>query len=116
MMLVLGIAVAAAIAAPMRMIIERRITDLRDPAAFPWGLIVVNLTGAALAGAILASTTGDLRIVLIVGLCGTYTTFSGFAFVAVSLARRSTVHAAAFVSATVLGSVAAFLIAQSAFG
>jgi CrcB protein len=52
---------------------------------FPWGLLVVNATGSALAGLVVARTTGDLRLLLLTGLCGAYTTFSGFAWATVRL-------------------------------
>lgn len=115
MIVVLGIALAAAIGAPIRFVIERRLTDPRDVDAFPWGLVVVNVTGAALAGVVVATTTGDLRTVLLVGLCGAYTTFSGFALSAVRLGRRHRMLAVAYIAMSLLGSVGAFLVAQAAF-
>lgn len=111
MMIVLGIALAAAIGAPARLLIERRMTDPNDPNAFPWGLLVVNVSGSALAGIVAALVTGDLRTVLLVGLCGAYTTFSGFALSAVILARRHRGLAIVYAAMTLLGSVGAFLIA-----
>ena len=116
MILVLGIALAAAIGAPIRYLLERRITDPLDADAFPWGLVVVNVTGAALAGAIAATTSGELQTVLLVGLCGAYTTFSGFALSALRLARRHTMLAVTYVAVSLLGSVGAFLVTQAAFG
>ena len=115
MIIVLGIVLAAAVGAPARFLIERRITDPRDVDAFPWGLVVVNVTGAALAGAVVSTTTGDLRTVLLIGLCGAYTTFSGFALSAVRLGRRHGMLAVAYVAMSLLGSVGAFLVAQAAF-
>lgn len=115
MIVVLGIVLAAAIGAPLRFLVERRITDPLDPDAFPWGLVVVNVTGAALAGAIAATTSGDLRTVLLIGLCGAYTTFSGFALSAVRLARRHRMLAVAYVAMSLLGSVGAVLVVQAAF-
>jgi fluoride ion exporter CrcB/FEX len=38
----------------------------------------VNGLGSAIAGVVLATTTGDLRFLLLVGFCGAFTTFSGF--------------------------------------
>lgn len=115
MTVVLGILLAAAIGAPVRFLLERRITDPRDADAFPWGLVVVNVTGAGLAGVVVATTTGDLRTVLLVGLCGAYTTFSGFALSALRLGRRHRMLAVAYVAMSLLGSVGAFLVAQAAF-
>ena len=45
----------------------------------PWGLLVVNVLGSAAAGAIVALSSGGLRLVLLGGFCGAFTTFSGFA-------------------------------------
>lgn len=115
MIIVVGIALAAAIGAPLRFVIERRITDPLDPDAFPWGLVVVNVTGSALAGVVVATTTGDLRSVLLVGLCGAYTTFSGFAFSALRLTRLHAMLATAYLAMSLLGSVGAFLVARAAF-
>lgn len=75
--------VGAAFGAPLRFLIDRWVTEraMRANARpFPWGLLVVNATGSALAGVVLALTTGDLRVLLLVGFCGAFTTFSGFAW------------------------------------
>lgn len=72
----------ALVGAPVRFVIDRAVTDRFATATgiglFPWGLLVVNATGSAVAGAVLSSTTGDLRVLLLTGLCGAFTTFSGF--------------------------------------
>ena len=116
MAVVLGIVLAAAIGAPVRFLLERRITDPRDPDAFPWGLVVVNVTGAALAGLVVATASGELRTILLIGLCGAYTTFSGFALSAVRLGRRHRMLAVAYVAMSLLGSVGAFLVTRAALG
>ncbi len=77
-----AIVVGAAFGAPLRFLIDswitERATEGRPP--FPWGLLVVNVLGSAIAGVVLALTTGDLRILLLVGFCGAFTTFSGVAW------------------------------------
>ena len=56
-----------------------------DP-ALPWGTLTVNITGSFIIGAFLVWTTErfignpDLRLMLAVGFCGAYTTFSSYAF------------------------------------
>ncbi len=40
----------------------------------------MNVLGSLLAGIVIASTSGDLRMLLLVGFCGAFTTFSGFAW------------------------------------
>ena len=77
----LAVAVGAVLGAPLRDLIHRAVAKRTERAGarpFPWGLLVVNGAGSAAAGVVLASTTGDLRILLITGFCATFTTFSGF--------------------------------------
>lgn len=51
---------------------------------FPWGTFVVNITGCLLIGFLFGLITrfdlvdNELRLLLIVGVCGGYTTFSAF--------------------------------------
>lgn len=62
---------------------------------FPWGTVVVNVSGCLLIG-LLATITGvdgrvlvqpDLRQFLLIGICGGYTTFSSFSLQTLSLMR-----------------------------
>jgi fluoride exporter len=80
----LAVVVGAAVGAPARYLVDRAVTARAASAAgvglFPWGLSVVNVTGSALAGVVVATTTGDLRVLLLAGFCGAFTTFSGFAW------------------------------------
>jgi len=81
--LILGIAVAAGIGAPARYLVERLVTDRTarlGQLEFPWGLLVVNATGSLIAGLVLALASGSAQTVLLVGLCGAFTTFSGFSW------------------------------------
>ena len=63
---------------------------------FPWGTLVVNISGCFLIG-ILSGLTGpdgrmlvspDFRQFLLVGLCGGYTTFSSFSLQTLALIRQ----------------------------
>ena len=83
-MTLVAVVVGAAVGAPLRYLLDRFVTErtagssrLRD---LPWGLLAVNVLGSAIAGIVLAATTGDLRVLLLVGFCGAFTTFSGFAW------------------------------------
>jgi CrcB protein len=61
----------------------------------PWGTIVVNVSGSLLIGILAALVTedgrplisDDARALLMIGLCGGYTTFSSFSLQTLSLAR-----------------------------
>jgi CrcB protein len=61
----------------------------------PWGTIIVNVSGSLLIGILagLVSLDGrplvspDARALLMVGLCGGYTTFSSFSLQTLNLAR-----------------------------
>lgn len=63
--------------------------------AFPWGTLVVNVTGSAVIGffATLTATDGRLfvasewRTFFMVGICGGYTTFSSFSLQTLALAH-----------------------------
>ncbi len=85
--------------------------------AFPWGTLAVNVAGSCLIGVFaalaapdgvryLAGTSG--RALLMVGVCGGFTTFSSFSLQTLALAQEGHWVAAA---ANVLGSVVACLIA-----
>jgi fluoride exporter len=87
---------------------------------FPWGTLVVNVTGAALigmvAGALLAPDMGSVRqssiwALLVIGVLGSYTTVSSFSVQTLALVRSGErARAAANVAASLslcLGSAAA---------
>ena len=62
---------------------------------FPWGTLVVNVTGSFVIGLVAALTgpdgrllvPSDARAFVMVGLCGGYTTFSSFSLQTLALAR-----------------------------
>jgi len=91
-------------------------------ASFPVGTLVINVTGSALLGFILRysldtpSVTPEMRVLLGVGFCGGYTTFSTFSYETLALLedgdwRRAGLYAGLSVVgalvATFLGFVAA---------
>ncbi|HUC09210.1 MAG TPA: fluoride efflux transporter CrcB [Stellaceae bacterium] len=65
-------------------------------ATFPWGTLVVNVTGCFVIGIvnILTGPDGRLlvapnaRLFMMVGICGGYTTFSSFSLETLNLARN----------------------------
>ena len=61
--------------------------------AFPWGILVVNVTGAFVAGLLMTvllertSVSDEVRTGLLVGVLGGYTTFSTFSLQSLDLAN-----------------------------
>jgi CrcB protein len=103
----LAVAIGAAVGAPLRYLVDRAVTNrvagVQPPREFPWGLAVVNIVGSLVAGIVFATASGEWRVLLISGLCGAFTTFSGFAW---ELDRLWSVARTAFWSAAVLVPVA----------
>ncbi|MFI5234852.1 MAG: fluoride efflux transporter CrcB [Gemmatimonadales bacterium] len=93
------------------------------PGTFPVGTLVINVTGSFLLGLILQSSNGnaavspELRVLLAVGFCGGYTTFSAFSWETLQL-----IHAAqwgralGYVALSVIVSLGATLLGVLAGG
>lgn len=86
--------------------------------AFPWGTLIINVTGSFLIGTFIAlfAIRWDLsqaaRVFLTVGICGGYTTFSTFSLDAFYLMERGELlSSAAYMIASVVMSVAALVAA-----
>lgn len=82
--LVAGVALAGAIGAPARFVVERA-ARTRWPSRWPWGTFVVNVSGSialgVLVGLVLAQGVDpDVRTVAGTGFLGAYTTFSTYAY------------------------------------
>lgn len=82
--------------------------------AFPWSTVVINVTGSFVIGLFLtaamerAAVDPRWRLLVAVGFCGGYTTFSTFAWETVSLLDgRNFAFAAANVSGSAIAGVAA---------
>ena len=82
--------------------------------AFPWGTLVVNVTGSLLLGVLIRyalatpAISVELRALLTTGFCGGYTTFSTFSFETAALIEEGQYERA---GAYVLGSVVLSLLA-----
>jgi len=109
---ILSVAVGGAIGSvgrylAVRWIMDRVITD------FPWGTLAVNVFGGLVIGVVAAlfaaysSLPGELRLFLITGILGGFTTFSAFSLEVVQLAVRGAWLAAlAYIVASVVLAVA----------
>ena len=86
------------------------ITGLQSGVAgFPWGTLVINISGSLLLGVLMryfvsAPDAGrELRLMLTVGFCGAYTTFSTFSYETFALlAEGETMLALGYVAASVV--------------
>lgn len=96
---------------------------LRQQNTFPVKTLIINIVGAFLIGivAALASKSKALNeqtvLLLKVGICGGFTTFSTFAFETSELLKSgSLVSAVIYISSSVILSVTAVFAAQIIFG
>ncbi len=92
----------------------------RTGGAFPWGTMLVNVVGSFALGALAAMAAPDGlkylagssgRALLMVGLCGGFTTFSSFSLQTLGLIQAGQFGAAA---GNVVGSLVLCLLAVSA--
>jgi CrcB protein len=90
---------------------------------FPWGTLVVNVTGSFALGFLLRYLLGsaavgpEMRIALTIGFCGGFTTMSTFAYETVSLlGDQQYLRAAWYAATSVAGSIAATFAGLAAGG
>lgn len=77
--------VAGAAAAAARWTLSRTVSA-------PWGVLLVNVVGSAIGGAVVAlaergAVSSDIRLILLGGLCGGLTTFSTFSVETIQLVQ-----------------------------
>ena len=79
---------------------------------FPYGTVVVNLSGALLIGFVSTWALGlsqssligpDLQLLLVTGFLGSYTTFSTYALDTANLARRHRLLALGYWAGSIIG-------------
>jgi fluoride exporter len=81
----LWVSLGGILGANLRYFLSRIITSFSD-AAFPYGTLVINVTGSLVLGFFLVWTTERVladprwRLLVSIGFCGSYTTFSGYAY------------------------------------
>jgi CrcB protein len=82
---ILTISAGAIVGANARWIISRYVAKVISP-VFPYGTLVINVSGSFIVGFFLIWTTERVlvdprwRLLIVVGFCGAFTTFSSFAF------------------------------------
>jgi fluoride exporter len=69
---------AGAVGAVIRYLVSRACATRQG---FPWAVLAVNVVGSAIGGVVVglatsAGVSGDIRLILVSGLCGGLTTFS----------------------------------------
>jgi CrcB protein len=113
MPVVFGVALGGALGASARYGLDRAI-EARVSSVFPWSTFTINITGCFTIGLITALIVDRqhlpawLRIGLVVGFVGGYTTFSTFAQEALEVGEaRQVAVAAAYVLASVAVGIAA---------
>jgi CrcB protein len=90
----LAVAAGGAIGSLARFWLAAAMTALTGP-RFPWGTLLINVAGSAIIGIVAAVTLHpariamhpDLRVFLMVGICGGFTTFSAFSLQTLELVR-----------------------------
>jgi CrcB protein len=112
-MLILGIAIAGALGAPARYLLDRYV-QRRSTGLFPLGIFVINVSGSLVLGfltglALYHAFPNTPKTVLGTGFCGAFTTFSTFAYETVRLAeaRQLTTARAYLLASLVIPALAA---------
>src|SRR6476620_261663 len=111
----LAVAAGGAIGSLARFWLTAAMTVLTGP-RFPWGTLLINVVGSGVIGVVAAVTLSparvamhsDLRIFLMVGVCGGFTTFSAFSLQTLELVQSGDIWPAA---GYIVGSVVLCLVA-----
>lgn len=75
LILALGVGIAGGVGAAMRYLVDNAVPQ-KLRARYPWGILLVNLTGSFALGGVTGAVSGDWAVILGAGLLGGYTTFS----------------------------------------
>jgi CrcB protein len=94
--IVMLIALAGSAGAVTRFLVDGAVR-WRTAGAFPWATLAINVTGSLLLGCLAGAFTdpaNNWRLVVGVGFCGGYTTFSTASFETVRLVQQGRYRAA----------------------
>ncbi|HEX2780871.1 MAG TPA: fluoride efflux transporter CrcB [Gemmatimonadaceae bacterium] len=118
--LVLYVALGSAVGGASRYALATAI-QARVGSPFPWGTLVINVTGSLILGFILryalqtTAVSPEVRALLTTGFCGGYTTFSTFGFETATLIEEGGYQRAMlYVLASVVLSLAAVFVGFAA--
>jgi len=96
----LWISVGAVVGANLRYLVAQQVAKWTGP-GFPYGTLAINISGSFILGFFLVWTTDRVvadprwRLLIAVGFCGGYTTFSSFAYESFALVEQGEWLAAA---------------------
>ena len=115
MIALLGVVAASAIGAPARYLVDRSVAR-RTGSTFPWGTLVINVTGSFVLGLVVGlglhhGLSKTAVSILGGGLCGAYTTFSTFSVESIRLVEEGALMEAVL---NIAGSIAVGLLAAAA--
>lgn len=90
---IVALSLGAIVGALARFTVTHFSSELSHHHGFPYGTLIVNVTGSFLAGFVLAYTHRNghddiVRLALVTGLCGAYTTFSAFSYETIEYFRQ----------------------------
>jgi len=121
MKLLLSVALGGAFGAVSRYYVMTQVTHWLG-LSFPYGTIFVNILGSFILGALTEimalswSFNQETRAFLVVGVLGSFTTFSTFSLDVVALFERGeTTSAAIYITASVILAIAAFILGMRLF-
>lgn len=93
MQTILWISIGAVIGANLRYLVAQQVARITSP-GFPYGTMLINCTGSFALGFFLIWTTERVladprwRLLIAVGFCGGYTTFSSYAYESFALMEK----------------------------
>jgi CrcB protein len=118
----LAVAIGGAAGSVARYVLGAAV-QTRAGAGFPYGTLFVNITGSFLLGAlsmwlVARAAAPEVRLLLMIGLCGGYTTFSSFAYESALMLQdgrlvRTGTYVAASVVLTIAAMFAGFSVARA---